>query len=89
MDLNNLIIFFILIGFGLFFYKYFSSFLKKYNSKILVDDQFKKPQSFHKLPISTSGGKTNGLDVREWGAIGVTTIEKTSGCTIGPPDDKE
>ena len=39
--------------------------------------------------ISTSGGKTNGLDVREWGAIGVTIIEKTSGCTIGPPDDKE
>ena len=56
MDLNNLILFFILISFSLFFYKYFVSFLNKYNSKLLVDDQFKKPQSFHELPISTSGG---------------------------------
>ena len=56
MDLNNLIIFFILICFGLLFYKYFALFLKKYNPKLLVDDQFKKPQSFHKLPISTLGG---------------------------------
>ena len=38
---------------------------------------------------STLDGKTNGLDVSEWGAIGVITIEKTSGWTIGPPDDKE
>ena len=56
MDLNNLILFFILISFSLFFYKYFVSFLNKYNSKLLVDDQFKKPQAFHELPISTSGG---------------------------------
>ena len=56
MDLNNLILFFILISFSLFFYKYFVSFINKYNSKLLVDDQFKKPQSFHKLSISTSGG---------------------------------
>jgi len=28
---------------------------------------------------STSGGKTSGLDVKECGAIGVITIEKTSG----------
>ena len=56
MDLNNLILFFILISFGLFFYKYFVFFLKKYNPKILVDNQFKKPQSFHEVPISTSGG---------------------------------
>ena len=56
MDLNNLILFFILISFGLFFYKYFVFFLNKYNPKILVDNQFKKPQSFHEVPISTSGG---------------------------------
>ena len=56
MDLNNLILFFILISFSLFFYKYFVSFINKYNSKLLVDEQFKKPQAFHELPISTSGG---------------------------------
>jgi len=56
MDLNNLILFFILISFGLFFYKYFVVFVNKYNPKLLVDDQFKKPQSFHETPISISGG---------------------------------
>ena len=56
MDLNNLILFFILISFGLFFYKYFVIFVNKYNARLLVDDQFKKPQSFHETPISISGG---------------------------------
>ena len=56
MDLNNLILFFTLISFSLFFYKYFVVFLNKYNPKLLVDDQFKKPQSFHETPISISGG---------------------------------
>ena len=56
MDLNNLILFFALISFSLFFYKYFVPFLNKYNPKLLVDDQFKKPQSFHETPISISGG---------------------------------
>ena len=56
MDLNNLILFFILISFSLLFYKYFGLLLNKYNSKLLVDDQFEKPQSFHSSPISTSGG---------------------------------
>ena len=56
MDLNNLILFFILISFSLFFYKYFIVFINKYNPKILIDDQFKKPQSFHETPISISGG---------------------------------
>ena len=56
MDLNNLILFFILISFSLFFYKYFVVFLNKFNPKLLVDDQFKKPQSFHETPISISGG---------------------------------
>ena len=56
MDLNNIILFFVLISFGLFFYKYFVVFVNKYNPKLLVDDQFNKPQSFHETPISTSGG---------------------------------
>ena len=56
MDLNNLVLFFILIGFGLFFYRYFISILKKYNPKLLVDDQLKKPQAFHEVPISVTGG---------------------------------
>jgi UDP-N-acetylmuramyl pentapeptide phosphotransferase/UDP-N-acetylglucosamine-1-phosphate transferase len=56
MDLNSLILFFVLISFGLFFYKYFVFFLNKYNSKLLVDDQFTKPQSFHVITTSVSGG---------------------------------
>jgi len=56
MDLNNLILFLILVSFSLFFYKYFVLFLNKLNPKLLVDDQFKKPQSFHETPISISGG---------------------------------
>ena len=56
MDLNNLILFFFLIVFGLFFYKYFTIFLSKYNINLLIDDEFKKPQAFHQSPISTSGG---------------------------------
>ena len=56
MDLNNLIIFFVLIIFSLFFYKYFPIFLNKYNLNILIDDELKKPQAFHEFPISTSGG---------------------------------
>ena len=38
---------------------------------------------------STLDGKTSGRDVNECGAMGVITIEKTSGWIIGPPDDKE
>ena len=56
MDLNNLILFFFLIVFGLFFYKYFLIFLNKYNINLLIDDEFRKPQAFHQSPISTSGG---------------------------------
>ena len=56
MDLNNLILFFVLTSFGLFFYKYFLVFIKKYKLKLLIDDQLKKPQAFHESPISTSGG---------------------------------
>ena len=56
MDLNNFILFFFLVGFNLFFYKYFLSNLYKYNSKFLIDDQFNKPQAFHESAISIGGG---------------------------------
>ena len=56
MVLNNIILFFFLIAFGLFFYKYFLIFLNKYNINLLIDDEFRKPQAFHQSPISTSGG---------------------------------
>ena len=56
MDSNNLLLLFFLIGFGIFFYKYFLLILKKNNPKLLIDDQFGKPQAFHEFPISTAGG---------------------------------
>ena len=56
MDLNNIILFLVLISFGLFFYKYFILVLKKYTPTLLVDDQLTKPQAFHKTPISVAGG---------------------------------
>ena len=56
MDLNNLIPSFILISFGLFFYRYFLFILSKYNLKMFIDDQLKKPQAFHQSPIPTIGG---------------------------------
>ena len=56
MDLNSLIIFFILIGFGLIFYSYFPKFLNKLNPKLLVDSEMNKPQAFHEVAISTVGG---------------------------------
>ena len=56
MSLNNLTLIFILILFNLFFCKYFLLILSKFDPKLLVDDQFNKPQAFHTFPISTSGG---------------------------------
>ena len=56
MDSNNLILFFVLISFGLLFYKYFLLILKRYNLKFLIDDELKKPQAFHEFPVPTSGG---------------------------------
>jgi len=56
MDLSNLILFFVLIGVGLFSYKYFIPIFKKRYIKLLVDDQFDKPQAFHELPVSMAGG---------------------------------
>ena len=56
MDLNNFFFFFFLIIFALFFNKYFPLIIFKYQPKILLDDEFKKPQAFHKVSVSTSGG---------------------------------
>mgnify|MGYP001387148423 FL=1 len=56
MDLNNLILFLILIAFNFFYYNYFLSILNKYNAKFLIDDQFGKPQAFHESAISIAGG---------------------------------
>ena len=56
MDLNNLILILLLTVFNLFFYKYFISILFKYNSKFLIDNEFKKPQAFHESSVSIAGG---------------------------------
>ena len=56
MDLNNLIPSFILISFGLLFYKYFLFILNRYNLKMFIDDDLGKPQAFHQSPIPTAGG---------------------------------
>ena len=56
MDSNNIILISILGIFSLFFYKYFIKILSKYNSKLLIDDQFNKPQAFHESAISVAGG---------------------------------
>ena len=56
MSLNNLTLIFILILFNLFFCKYFLLILSKFDPKLLVDDQFNKPQAFHESPVSICGG---------------------------------
>ena len=56
MDLNNIILFFLLTTFNLLFYKYLLLILAKFNSKLLIDDQFNKPQAFHDSAISIGGG---------------------------------
>ena len=56
MDLNNFILAFFLILFGLLFYKYGLLILNKYNPKFLIDDQFNKPQAFHESAVSIAGG---------------------------------
>jgi len=56
MIFNNLIFFFVLVAFCVLFNKYFLIILKKYNPKLLIDDQFNKPQSFHETPTSITGG---------------------------------
>ena len=56
MVLNNLVLFFLLIAFGIFFYKFFVVKLGKYKPQLLIDNQFNKPQAFHEAPISMAGG---------------------------------
>ena len=56
MELNNYILLFFLFLLTLFFYKYFPSIIYKFNSKILIDNEYKKPQAFHEYSISTTGG---------------------------------
>ena len=56
MALNNLFIILFLIIFNIFFYKYFLLIINKYNPKLFIDDQFKKPQAFHQSPVSVLGG---------------------------------
>ena len=56
MDLNNLILILLLIGFNIFFYKRFLLILKKYNPGLLIDDQLRKPQAFHISPTPVIGG---------------------------------
>ena len=56
MDLNNLILILLLIGFNILFYKRFLLILKKYNPGLLIDDQLRKPQAFHISPTSVIGG---------------------------------
>ena len=56
MDLSNFIFFFILVILSFFFNRYFPYLLNKNYPKLLVDDQFDKPQAFHMSAISTSGG---------------------------------
>ena len=56
MDLNNIILIFLLIGFNLFFYKYFLFEHNKYKLNFLIDNDFKKPQAFHVSPIPMVGG---------------------------------
>ena len=56
MDSNNLILSITLIIFSIFFYKYFLIVLKKYNSKVFFDNEFKKPQAFHVSATPVIGG---------------------------------
>ncbi len=56
MDLFNLILIFFLIGFGFTFYNFFLSVSNRYNLNFLIDDQFRKPQAFHKFPTPMIGG---------------------------------
>ena len=54
--MNDLILIFFLIGFGLLFYKCFLLIMKKYNSKLLIDNQLRKLQAFHVSPTPFIGG---------------------------------
>ena len=56
MDLNNLILILLLIGFNILFYKQLLLILNKYCPSLLIDNQLGKPQAFHISPTSVIGG---------------------------------
>ena len=56
MELNNFIFVLLFIFFSYFFNKYLIFFCKKKKFNFLVDDQFKKPQAFHRYPTLRLGG---------------------------------
>ena len=56
MELNNILLFSTLVIFSIFFYTYFLSILKKYNSQLFFDNEFKKPQAFHVSATPVIGG---------------------------------
>ena len=56
MDLNNISFFLILIFLSYFFNKYLPIILNGFNSNLLKDNQFIKPQAFHEIPVSITGG---------------------------------
>jgi len=56
MDLDNLTLSILLIGFSLFFYGYFLRILSKYYPTLLMDSDLSKPQAFHEFSISIAGG---------------------------------
>jgi len=58
MALNNIIFIFFIIFFGFIFNKYLLFFFKKINTNLLIDDQFSKPQAFHKNSVPRLGGIT-------------------------------
>jgi len=55
-ELNNIIFSIFLIFFGYFLTKYFLFYLKNYQRKLFIDDQFNKPQAFHENPTFRIGG---------------------------------
>ena len=56
MELNNIIFPFLFLFFGYLFSKYFLLIVKKSKTSLLADDQFKKPQAFHKDSTYRLGG---------------------------------
>ncbi len=56
MDLNNIILLLFLTAFGLFYFAIFLKIFKKNKLKILIDNQFNKPQAFHNTAIPIAGG---------------------------------
>jgi UDP-GlcNAc:undecaprenyl-phosphate/decaprenyl-phosphate GlcNAc-1-phosphate transferase len=58
MALNNIIFLSLVIFFSFIFNKYLLFFFKKINTNLLIDDQFSKPQAFHKNSTPRLGGIT-------------------------------